>query len=282
MSDTGESLANLPIGDIETNPLQPRGMITNESLKELVDSIKEHGVLEPLVVAQTPAGYQMIAGERRWRAARLAGLKSIPVIVKKTTARGMLEMALVENVQRTDLNVLDRAKAFDRLIKEFDLTPTKIAKRISKSPSYVSNTLKMLKLPDALTDGLLTGAITEGHARALSMIDNHNAMMASYKRILRESGSVRLAEELARNYRNSQNRKAPEPEDLPKNQLIVTEELKRMEKQLRRALGEFSSVSLKQSSRMAKISIVFNGLPSMTARQVEAVYKALKDIDFEA
>ena len=104
-----------------------------------MDSLREHGVLEPLVVAKTPAGYQIIAGERRWRASKLAGLKTVPVIIKETTPQGMLEMAIVENVQRTDLNAIDRAKAFERLISEFGLSNSEIAQRIGKSPSYVSN-----------------------------------------------------------------------------------------------------------------------------------------------
>src|SRR3990167_8146854 len=160
-------IQHLDITQIQANPLQPRVMITPDSLMDLVDSIREHGILEPLIVAHTPAGFQIIAGERRWRAAKLAGLTHVPAIVKETSPQGMLEMALVENVQRTDLNPIDRAKAFERLIEEFDLTNTEGAQRIGKSPSYVSNTMRFLSLPDALKDGLLSGLITEGHARAL-------------------------------------------------------------------------------------------------------------------
>ncbi|MEK7065708.1 MAG: ParB/RepB/Spo0J family partition protein, partial [Patescibacteria group bacterium] len=120
MADT-QQILHLEIDLVEPNPLQPRGLISPDSLKDLVNSIKEHGIIEPLVVAKTPAGYQIIAGERRWRASKLAGLSTVPVVIKETTARGMLEMALVENVQREDLNPIERAQAFQRLIEEFGL-----------------------------------------------------------------------------------------------------------------------------------------------------------------
>src|SRR3990167_4691542 len=121
-----EEVIQIGIDELQPNPLQPRGSITPESIVDLVDSIREHGVLEPLVIAKTPAGYQIIAGERRWRASKLAGLKTVPAVIKETTPQGMLEMALVENVQRADLNAIDRAKAFERLISEFALTNSEI------------------------------------------------------------------------------------------------------------------------------------------------------------
>ena len=134
MADTQQVL-HLDIDLLQPNPLQPRGFIAPDLLTDLVDSIKEHGVIEPLVIAKTPAGYQIIAGERRWRASKLAGLSTVPVIIKETSAKGMLEMAIVENVQRVDLNPIDRALAFQRLIEEFGLTVTEMAKRIGKSES---------------------------------------------------------------------------------------------------------------------------------------------------
>src|SRR5436190_9422591 len=117
----------LEINILESNPLQPRGLINPESLNDLVTSIQQHGILEPLVVAKTPAGYQIIAGERRWRASKLAGLRVVPAVIKETTPQGMLEMAIVENVQRADLNAIDRAKAFERLITEFGLANSEIS-----------------------------------------------------------------------------------------------------------------------------------------------------------
>src|SRR4030065_2301665 len=124
-----QELIQLDVNLLQPNPLQVRNLIKSESLVDLVESIKEHGVLEPLVVAKTPAGFQIIAGERRWRAAKIVGLKTVPAIIKETTPQGMLEMALVENVQREDLNAIDRAKAFERLITEFGLTNSEISQR---------------------------------------------------------------------------------------------------------------------------------------------------------
>ncbi len=193
-----ENIVQMPIDELQANPLQPRGVISPESLVDLVDSIREHGILEPLVVAKTPAGYQIIAGERRWRSAKVVGLQTVPVIVRETTPQGMLEMAIVENVQRIDLNPLERARAFQRLIDEFSLSTSDIGRRVGKSQSYVSNSLKLLTLPDAIKDGILSGLITEGHARALAGIADNRLMIEAYKIVLRESASVRRAEDLAR------------------------------------------------------------------------------------
>src|SRR3989339_2183376 len=163
-----EQIYELELDLLQPNPLQPRGLIAPDSLAELAESIKAHGILEPLVVAKTPAGYQINAGERRWRASRIVGLSKVPVIIRETSPQGMLEMAIVENVQRIDLNPLERAQAYRRLMDEFNLTNGEISIRVSKSPSYISNTIRLLTLPDALKDALMAGATSEGHVRALS------------------------------------------------------------------------------------------------------------------
>ena len=165
-----KQVTQIPTNQLEPNPLQPRGVISQESISELVESIREHGILEPLIVAKTPAGYQIIAGERRWRSARILKLEYVPAIIKETTPQQMLEMAIVENVQRKDLNPLERAKAFLRLKDEFNFDNNQIAKKVSKSVPYVINCVKLLTLPDAIKDGLLSDLISEGHARALSGI----------------------------------------------------------------------------------------------------------------
>jgi len=196
-----KDITQIPTNQLEPNPLQPRGIINSDSISELVESIREHGILEPLIIAQTPAGYQIIAGERRWRAARILKLPYVPAIIKKTTPQQMLEMAIVENVQRKDLNPIERAKAFLRLKEEFGLDNHGIAKKVSKSVPYVINVLKLLSLPDAIKDGLLSGLISEGHARALSGIVDTRLMIEAYKIILKEKASVRRAEEIARRMR---------------------------------------------------------------------------------
>ncbi len=196
-----KDVTQIPTNQLEPNPLQPRGIINPESVSELVESIREHGILEPLIIAQTPAGYQIIAGERRWRAARILKLPYVPAIIKKTSPQQMLEMAIVENVQRRDLNPIERAKAFLRLKEEFGLDNHAIGKKVSKSVPYVINVLKLLNLPDAIKDGLLSGLITEGHARALSGIADTRLMIEAYKIVLKEKASVRRAEEIARRMR---------------------------------------------------------------------------------
>lgn len=193
-----KEITQIPTNQLEPNPLQPRGVIDSDSLSELVESIREHGILEPLIVAETPAGFQIIAGERRWRSARILKLPYVPAIIKKTSPQQMLEMAIVENVQRKDLNPIERAKAFLRLKEEFGLDNHQIAKKVSKSIPYVINVLKLLTLPDAIKDGLLSGLITEGHARALSSIGDTRLMIEAYKIVLKESASVRRTEEISR------------------------------------------------------------------------------------
>jgi ParB family chromosome partitioning protein len=175
---------------LQANPLQPRGIISPDSLQELVDSIREQGILEPIVVANTPAGYQIIAGERRWRAAKILGLRKVPVIIKETTPQGMLEMSIVENVQREDLNPIERAQAYKRLIDEFGLGTNEVARRVGKSAPTVSNTMRLLSLPDAIKDALVAGVISEGHVRPLISLGDPKLMLDLFKKILKESSTV--------------------------------------------------------------------------------------------
>jgi len=269
-----EEITYLSIDALQANPLQPRGMIPPESLMDLVDSIKEHGILEPLVVAHTPAGYQIIAGERRWRAAKVVGLERVPTIVKETSPQGMLEMALVENVQRTDLNALERAKAFERLGREFDLTKAELAQRIGKSASYVSNSLRLLELPDALKDGLISGLITEGHARALSAIDDRGLMIEAYKTILKESGSVRRAEELSRRMKKQSNQQIKSNTPV-RARHIVSEDIDNMKDDLKKVLGKDARVSLIRSQRQTRLTIILRGGPERTEEILQKVYKGI-------
>ncbi|MEK7526404.1 MAG: ParB/RepB/Spo0J family partition protein, partial [Patescibacteria group bacterium] len=234
-----EEILQIPVDQLQPNPLQPRGVITPESLVDLVDSIKEHGILEPLVVAKTPAGYQIIAGERRWRSSKLAGLTHVPAIIRETSPKGMLEMALVENVQRVDLNPLDRAKGFERLMSEFGLTTSEIAVRIGKSVAYVSNSMRLLSLPDALKDGLLSGLISEGHARALAAIDDPGLMVEAYKMVLREGASVRRAEEIARRMKSRAGQE-PKPKARMEEVHIISEEIDRIKDELEKSLAKLA------------------------------------------
>lgn len=265
-----QEIIELDIDLLQPNPLQPRGLIIPETLKELVDSLHEHGILEPLVVAKTPAGYQIIAGERRWRAAKVAGFKTVPVIVKETTNRGMLEMALVENVQREDLNALERAHAFKRLREEFSLSLEEIGQRVGKSEFYVSNTMRLLNLPDALKDGLISGAVTEGHVRALlALQDEPKLMIEAYKTILREGGSVRRAEELSRIYKS---KAGVGPANITAK--VHNEELVQIEEDLKKTLGA-SKVKVTQSRVAATVTISLHGNSEETTQILRRIHKAI-------
>ena len=272
MSSTDQKIEQMPINQLEPNPLQPRASFNNEELQELVDSIIRFGILEPLVVAHTPAGYQIIAGERRWRASKLAGLKTVPVIIRETSPIGMLQMAIIENVQRVDLNAMDRAKAFERLSTEFGLTNAEIAERVGKSGSYVANSLRLLRMPDALKDGLLSGSISEGHARALSAIEDNKLMIEAYKEILRNDGSVRMAEDLARRAKNRSGQRITREENIDKS-FIVHENIDHWAKQLQRFFGEESKIKLTRSNRETKVIIALKGSPEMTQVKLDAILK---------
>jgi ParB family chromosome partitioning protein len=272
-----EEVIQIEINQLQPNPLQPRGAITPESLVDLVDSIREHGILEPLVIAKTPAGFQIIAGERRWRASKLAGLTHVPAIIRETSPKGMLEMALVENVQRVDLNPLDRAKGFERLMNEFGLTTSEIAVRIGKSVAYVSNSLRLLSLPDALKDGLLSGLISEGHARALAAIDDSSLMIEAYKIILRESGSVRRAEELARRMKVKSQQEAPRPDARIR---VTSDEIDKMQADMESALKSAdgvrnNSVKLIRSRRETRVVFVLKGGLEETEILLQKIYKSV-------
>lgn len=246
-----EPITSLEIDLLQPNPLQPRGIITPESLIELVDSVREHGILEPLIVAETPAGYQIIAGERRWRAAKIANFKKVPCIIKQTSPRGMLEMSIVENVQREDLNPIERAQAYKRLQEEFGMTTSEVAQRVGKSPSYISNSLRLLSLPDALKDAMVSKMVSEGHIRALAAIEDRNQMIAALRQVLTEEGSVRRAEELAREYKSKGQIRAKK--EIEK---IYSEELSKLQNEMAKALG--GKVRISQSRVQAKVVISIN------------------------
>ena len=261
-----QQVINLDINQLQPNPLQPRGTLSPESLVDLVDSIREHGVLEPLVIAKTPAGYQIIAGERRWRASKMAGLKTVPTIIRETTPQGMLEMAIVENVQRIDLNPLERAQAYKRLMEEFGLTNAEISERVSKSPSYISNTIRLLTLPDALKDALMSGATSEGHARALSALEDPYLIISVYKDVLKRNLSVRGTEELVRRFRAKQGIGPKKSADVI-SMHIVSEEIDRLQDDLSQAIArkaDKTQVKCSQTGKRAKVELMIEGDPEKT------------------
>jgi len=261
----------IEIDMLQPNPLQPRGLITPDSINEMVDSIREHGILEPLVVAKTPAGYQIIAGERRWRASKIAGLTKVPVHIKETTPQGMLEMAIIENVQRIDLNPLERAQAFKRLIDEFDLSTGEIAVKIGKSAPYVSNTLRLLSVPDVLKDALASGATSEGHVRALASLEDPHLVLEAYKEILSKNLSVRGAEELSRKLKARENIQPKQQKPVAR---LQNEELEKFEGELSTKLTTGSAktqVKISQSRVESKMHIVVKGKVEETTQVIKLI-----------
>lgn len=196
---SGGYIPKLPINLIIPNRYQPRAEINPEKLVELADSIREHGVIEPLLVTKlSDKQYELIAGERRWRASKLAGLETVPVVVKEASPQDMLELAVIENVQREDLNALEEGMAFEQLATEFKMTHDQIAKRVGLSRPAVANKIRLLTLPEDIKKGLLEEKISEGHARALLGLKTQEMMIATYKIIIRDKLSVRAVEELVR------------------------------------------------------------------------------------
>lgn len=260
---------HLPTNQLQSNPFQPRGRFSAESISELKQSIAIYGILEPLVVAETPAGYQIIAGERRWRAARELGLAEVPVWVKKTTPRGMLEMAIVENVQRVDLSAIERAQAFQQLMRDFQFTPKQVADRVGKSASYVSNTIRLLALPDAVKDGLVGQLITEGHARALSGLGEDKHIIECYKTVLRKNASVRETEELVRLYKHREELGTEEKRGRNRNLQVV--DTTQWVKQISRAFQAKTKVKLSRSSAQTRVTITLVGSPDETQSDLEKI-----------
>ncbi len=264
----------LPINQLEPNPLQPRGLVHKGDLDEMVTSILTYGILEPLVVAHTPAGYQIIAGERRWRAAQAAGLKEVPVVVRETTPKGMLEMAIIENVQRVELTPIERAQAFSQLVRDFSFSYEQIATRIGKSNPYVINTIHLLRLPDAVKDGLISGAITEGHARALQMIQDPRATVECFKLVLKGNYSVRRTEDLARRTKIAMG-KIPATRNTGVH-VIVSDEIDVWQKSLLNSFRPKSEVLLARSARQTKITIMLKGNPKETQADLNKVLQIAK------
>ncbi len=252
-----KNVVQIAVDILQPNPLQPRGEIDEKSLEGLKNSIKIHGIIEPLIIAKTPAGYQIIAGERRWRAAKLLGIQTVPAIIYETSPRQMLEMAIIENLQRKNLNPIDRAKAFQRLRDEFKLSIKEISKRIGKSAPYVVNSIRLLALPDALKDGLLSGLISEGHARALAGIDNTRLIIEAYKEVLKEKASVRKTEEIARKYKEEIKKEAGEEN---KDQGMDKDQLESLGQEIEKIFNIPSlNVKIHQSKVMTRIEFRIRG-----------------------
>lgn len=187
-------IAFLPIEDLKVNDYQPRRSFDDGMLQELAQSIRTNGVIQPLVVRRTPQGYQLVAGERRLRASKIAGLKQVPVVIRRSTDKEALELALIENIQRENLNCIDEARAYQQLLNEFQLTQEEVALRVGKERATVANHLRLLRLDEPIIDDLKRGSLTFGHGKALLMIEESDARLELRRRIIEGRLSVRQAE----------------------------------------------------------------------------------------
>jgi ParB family chromosome partitioning protein len=241
----------IPVDRIQAGPYQPRKRIEEEALRGLAESIAQHGVLQPVLVTETIDGYQLIAGERRLRAARLAGLARIPAVVRQLADREQIEIALVENIQRADLNPLEEADAYRQLIGEFGLNQDEVAHRVGRARSSVANTLRLLELAPTVQEALRDGRLTGGHGRAIVALESAPAQEALAATVIGRALSVRQTEELVRRLK--------EREASPPAQPAGTEprdpEFERIEAELRNALG--TKVSLTRSRRGGRIVIEY-------------------------
>jgi ParB family chromosome partitioning protein len=228
-------IAEIELDKIVPNEYQPRKTFQDDAMKELASSIKEHGVIQPIIVHRIGTNYGLIAGERRWRASRIAGLKTIPALVKEATKRELIEQALIENIQREDLNPLEAAEAYKRLQDEFKLTQEDLAKRVGKERSTVTNFLRLLSLPKEVKHDLAAGNLSMGHAKALLSMERVRDQLQAALMIVKKGLSVREAEALAGKLKN------PAKEKKSK----IGHELKAIEDKLRKSLGTKVSVTAK-------------------------------------
>ena len=241
----------IPVARIRENPRQPRLRMDDAALEALAESIREHGVIQPILVTETIDGYQLVAGERRVRAARLAGLDHIPAIVRQLADREQLELALVENLQREDLDPIEAARAYRQLIDDFAFTQEDLAARVGRARSTVANTLRLLELHSAVQDALVAGSISEGHARAIGGLPT-DTQAHVVSAVIQDDLSVRQTEELVRRLRE------PRPTASEAAQKPASDpDVERVEEDLRRSLG--TKVRLTRTRRGGRITIEYYG-----------------------
>lgn len=251
---------------IEPNKEQPRKDFNEDALRELADSIKQFGIIQPIVLQKREKTYEIIAGERRWRAAKLAGLKEVPAIVKEYSEKEIVEIALIENIQREDLNPIEEAYAYQRLIKEYDLKQDELADRISKSRVAITNSMRLLKLCENVQQMLIDGKLTSGHARTLISIEDENLQYKTAMKIFDESMSVRDAERYVKLVLSGKTEE--------KKEKIVDENIeaiyKNMEENIKNSLGTKVKIKRKDNNR-GKIEIEY-----YSTEELERIYEILE------
>ena len=268
-SGATEQVTSLPIQKVEPNPLQPRKLFPEEELQVLADSIAQHGIIQPLTVRKGENGfYQIIAGERRWRAARMAGLRTVPVVVMDADDRSVMELALVENLQRQDLNPMEEAMGFKQLMEEYGLTQEEVSEKVSKSRSAVANALRLLNLPSPIAQLVTDGKLSAGHARAILALKSQKEQELAARKIIALELSVRQAETLCKNMA-----KAAAKEDEPKVKPLEVDYVAECEKTLSKALNR--GVKITRGKRKGRFELEFYGDDDL-----QRLYEALQTIKF--
>jgi ParB family chromosome partitioning protein len=252
----------VPVTAVSPNPHQPRSSLDEQKLKELADSIKEHGLIQPLIVTQTDGGYTLIAGERRWRACQLAGMQDVPVVVKEATPQEMLELAIIENIQRADLNPLEEAYAYQQLSEDFDLTHEQIAQRMGKGRSTITNLIRLLDLPENIQQAVADGRISGAHGRALLPLPNATMQTNVMNDIIKFNLSVRQVEARVTTLLS-----AKKPRSRPRPGLPV--ELEALQMQFQETLG--TKVNIEASGK-GKGRVIIH---YYSDEELQAVYDAI-------
>ncbi|EKK3185833.1 ParB/RepB/Spo0J family partition protein [Staphylococcus aureus] len=246
-----EQIKQIDISDIKPNPYQPRKTFDENHLNDLADSIKQYGILQPIVLRKTVQGYYIVVGERRFRASKIAGLKYVSAIIKDLTDEDMMELAVIENLQREDLNAIEEAESYQRLMTDLKITQQEVAKRLSKSRPYIANMLRLLHLPKKIADMVKDGRLTSAHGRTLLAIKDEQQMLRLAKRVVKEKWSVRYLENHVNELKNVSSKSETDKVDITKPKFI-----KQQERQLREQYGTKVDISVKKS--VGKISFEFD------------------------
>lgn len=246
-----EQIKQIDISDIKPNPYQPRKTFDENHLNDLADSIKQYGILQPIVLRKTVQGYYIVVGERRFRASKIAGLKYVSAIIKNLTDEDMMELAVIENLQREDLNAIEEAESYQRLMTDLKITQQEVAKRLSKSRPYIANMLRLLHLPKKIADMVKDGRLTSAHGRTLLAIKDEQQMLRLAKRVVKEKWSVRYLENHVNELKNVSSKSETDKVDITKPKFI-----KQQERQLREQYGTKVDISIKKS--VGKISFEFD------------------------
>mgnify|MGYP002508770700 CR=1 FL=1 len=252
MKTEAQGALTLPITDVESNSSQPRKYFDDAALAELADSIRQHGIIQPLVVVKKDKHYEIVTGERRWRAAQLAGLKTVPVVVKNLTEQEIMEISLIENIQREDLNPIEEALAYKRLLTEFNLKQDEVAERVSKSRTAVTNAMRLLKLNEKVQQMVIDEMISTGHARALLGIEDQEKQYTIAQKIFDEKLNVRETEKLVKNLQNEKGEK-PEKKTMDPALIAIYQDL---EEQMKGILGTKVTINSK-NEKQGKLEIEY-------------------------